>query len=348
LRIAPPALTGRLGKGLDNVYLLFGTEPLLIEESADAIRAAARQHGVEEILRYTAGVDLDWQQISSTSRSLSLFASARLLEIRLPSGKPGDAGVRTLNDFLADNDPSTHLVLILGRVDKSTQSSKWFKALESHGIAVEARAVALAQLPGWIDQRLRAQGIKATRGAIERLAYYSEGNLLFAAQEISKLPLLLGSDRELDETLLDTLVSDQARFSVFALADAALAGNAPHALRMLYGLRREGSEAVLVSWALVRETRALYKMAIELAAGAKRQSLYQQHRVWRSRMPCISAALTRLDTAQWARVLHGLAIADQVLKGQRQVPGGVWAELERVVLLLCGINTLDANYAINH
>jgi DNA polymerase-3 subunit delta len=117
---------------------------------------------------------------------------------------------------------------------------------------------------------------------------------------------------------------------------------------MLYGLRREGSEAVLVSWALVRETRALYKMAIELAAGAKRQSVYQQHRVWRSRMPCISAALTRLDTAQWARVLHGLAIADQVLKGQRQAPGGVWAELERVVLLLCGINTLDANYAINH
>ncbi len=284
-------------------------------------------------------MDLDWQQISSASRSLSLFASARLLEIRLPSGKPGDAGVRTLNDFLADNDPSTHLVLILGRVDKSTQSSKWFKALESHGIAVEARAVTLAQLPGWIDQRLRAQGIKATRGAIERLAYYSEGNLLFAAQEISKLPLL---------TLLDTLVSDQARFSVFALADAALAGNAPHALRMLYGLRREGSEAVLVSWALVRETRALYKMAIELAAGANRQSLYQQHRVWRSRMPCISAALTRLDTAQWARVLHSLAIADQVLKGQRQAPGGVWAELERVILTLCGINTLDANYAINH
>ncbi|MDP6951065.1 MAG: DNA polymerase III subunit delta [Arenicellales bacterium] len=348
MRIASPALAGRLGKGLDKVYLLFGAESLLVEESADAIRAAARQDGVDEVLRYTAGVDLDWQQILAAGQALSLFASARLFEIRLPTGKPGDAGARVLTDFLANSDASTHLVLILGRVDKSTQSSKWFKTLESQGTAVEARAVSPAQLPGWIDQRLRAQGIKATPGAIERLAYYSEGNLLFAAQEINKLPLLIDPDRELDENSLESLVSDQARFSVFALVDAALAGNTAYALRMLHGLRREGSEAILVSWALARETRTLYQMALEMAGGADRQSVYQRYRVWRSRMACISAALARLDTGQWRYLLHQLVITDQVLKGQRQAPGGVWAELERAILVLCGIKPLESKYVINH
>jgi len=347
LRLAPAALTGRLQKGLDKAYLLFGAEPLLVEESAEAIRLAARDQGVDEILRYTAGVDLDWKQILSAGQALSLFASKRLLEIRLPTGRPGDTGAEVLMDFLSETDSMDHLVVILGKVDRAIQSSKWFKAVESQSTSVEARAVTAQQLPAWIRERLHAQGIKATPAAIDRLAYYSEGNLLFAAQEISKLPLLLNGT-ELDEDALDSMVSDQARFSVFALVDTALAGKTAEAVRMLHGLQREGSEAILVNWALAREVRSLYPMSLEIARGADRKTVLQRYRVWRSRVACMSAALGRLKPENFRELLQQLAHSDQVLKGQRQAPGGTWAELERAVLMLCGINVLRRKDAITY
>ena len=347
MRLAPAALTGRLQKGLDKAYLLFGAEPLLVEESAEAIRLAARDQGVDEILRYTAGVDLDWKQILSAGQALSLFASKRLLEIRLPTGRPGDTGAEVLMDFLSETDSMDHLVVILGKVDRAIQSSKWFKAVESQSTSVEARAVTAQQLPAWIRERLHAQGIKATPAAIDRLAYYSEGNLLFAAQEISKLPLLLNGT-ELDEDALDSMVSDQARFSVFALVDTALAGKTAEAVRMLHGLQREGSEAILVNWALAREVRSLYPMSLEIARGADRKTVLQRYRVWRSRVACMSAALGRLKPENFRELLQQLAHSDQVLKGQRQAPGGTWAELERAVLMLCGINVLRRKDAITY
>ena len=347
MRLAPAALTGRLQKGLDNAYLLFGAEPLLVEESAEAIRLAARDQGVDEILRYTAGVDLDWKQILSAGQALSLFASKRLLEIRLPTGRPGDNGAEVLMEFLSETDSMNHLVVILGKVDRAIQSSKWFKAMESQSTAVEARAVTAQQMPAWIRERLHGQGIKATPGAIDRLAYYSEGNLLFAAQEISKLPLLLNG-AELDEDTLDSMASDQARFSTFALVDTALAGKTVEAMRMLHGLQREGSEAILVNWALAREVRSLYPMALEIAQGADRKSVLQRYRVWRSRVSCMSAALGRLNPENFREVLQQLAHSDQVLKGQRQASGGIWAELERAVLMLCGINVLRRKDAITY
>ena len=347
MRLAPAALSGRLEKGLDRCYLVFGAEFLLVEESAEMIRRAARQHGVDEILRFTAGVDLDWQQLVASGQALSLFASRRLIEIRLPTGKPGEVGARALMDFLAESDASDCLSLILGRVDKSIQSNKWFKALESAGTSVEAKAVSTQQLPGWIAERLRAQGIRATRGAIERLAYYSEGNLLFAAQEISKLPLLLAGD-ELDENTLEALVADQARFSVFALADAALAGKSAPCLRMLHGLQREGTEAILVNWALAREVRALYEMAQARAHGADRRKVFDQFRVWRSRDAYIGSALRRLRVRQLGDVIRQCARIDRVIKGQTQSPGGPWAEIERAVLMLCGIKVLQRESALNY
>ena len=346
MRIASNALSDQLEKGLSNTYLIFGAEPLLIEESADMIRRTARQQGIDEVLRFTAGVDLDWQQILDTGQSLSLFSTRRLLEIRLPTGKPGDAGAKALIEFIEKADPSDHLSIILGRVDKAVQSSKWFKTVESSGTSVEARAVTAQQLPAWISDRLRAHGVKATRGAIDRLAYYSEGNLLFAAQEINKLPLLLG-ERELDESGLEVLVADQARFSVFALVDEALAGKAMTALRMLYGLQREGNEAILINWAIAREVRALYAMSKEMAAGADQRNVFQQFRVWRSRERYISAALKRLSSDALGQLLSQLAFTDRVIKGRTQTAGGAWAEVERAVLLLCGITMLQRNTVLN-
>ncbi|MDP6313706.1 MAG: DNA polymerase III subunit delta [Arenicellales bacterium] len=341
MRIAPSALAARLAQGFQRTYLLFGAEPLLVEECAQAIRQAARNAGIDEVLRYTAGVDLDWQQVMAGTLAQSLFSSRRLLEIRLPSGKPGEAGARALTEFLATDNPDIILVLIAGRVDKSSQSAKWFKALEAAGVAIEARPLTAEQLPGWIDQRLRAQGLRPSAGAVQRLAHFSEGNLLAAAQEISKLPLLVGAGSSLDEDRLEQLIADQARFTVFTLADAALAGNAARTLRVLHGLRREGVEAVLVVWALAREMRSLAAMADELASGRARADVYRRHRVWRSRTACVGAALARFSAADWSRLLARLARADRALKGRSQVVGGIWVELERVALAVCGITTVD-------
>ena len=179
---------------------------MLVEESAEAIRTAARSQGVEEILRYTAGVDLDWKQLLSAGQA----------------GRPGDTGAEVLMEFLSDPERTDHLVVILGKVDKAIQSSKWFKAIESQSTAVEARAVTPQQLPAWIRDRLRAEGIKATKGAIERLAYCSEGNLLFAAQEISKLPLVLDG-AELDEAVSE--LNDQLKL-VESMLDEVTASRA--------------------------------------------------------------------------------------------------------------------------
>ncbi|MEK9742425.1 MAG: DNA polymerase III subunit delta [Gammaproteobacteria bacterium] len=347
MRITSDALPGRLQKGLDRGYLIFGAEPLLIEESADAVREAARTHGVDEILRFTAGVDLDWEQIGTVGQALSLFATRRLLEIRLPTGKPGESGARALTEFLEEADDSVHLCLILGRTDKSIQSAKWFKAVESVSTAVEARAVTSQQLPGWIKSRLATHGVKATQGAIDRLAYYSEGNLLFAAQEISKLPLVLDGET-LDEVMLDSWAADQARFSVFALVDVAMNGQPAPALRMLQGLKREGTEPILINWALAREVRVLYEMAKDMSQGADRRRVFERFRVWRSRERCIGAALQRLDMPRLGALLQQLALNDRVIKGHAFAPGGVWAEIERAILLLCGIKVVQRKIALNY
>jgi DNA polymerase-3 subunit delta len=347
LRLAPDALSNRLQKGLDRAYLIFGAEPLLIEESADAVREAARSRGIDEILRFTAGVDLDWEQIGTMGQALSLFATRRLLEIRLPTGKPGESGARALMDFLEEADESVHLSLIMGRTDKSIQSAKWFKTVESVSTSIEARAVTPQQLPAWIKGRLAAQGVKATPGAIDRLAYYSEGNLLFAAQEISKLPLLLGQ-HTLDEAMLDSLAVDQARFSVFALVDVAMNGQAASALRMLQGLKREGTEPILINWALAREVRVLNEIAKDLSSGSDRRKVFERFRIWRSRERCVGSALARLDTARLGELLQQLAFNDRVIKGQATAPGGVWAEIERAILLLCGIKVIQRKTALNY
>jgi uncharacterized protein Yka (UPF0111/DUF47 family) len=187
VRVNPSALAARLEKGLVGAYVLFGAEPLMLEEAADQIRVVARQAGVDEVRSLTAGIDLEWSELDGNARSLSLFSSRRLIEIRLPTGKPGDAGSKAMLTYLDEKVEDTILVVIAGRIDKRGQSSKWFKAMEKEGLVVEARALTRDQLPRWIEQRLNTQKIAATPGAVQRLAYYAEGNLMAAAQEIRKL-----------------------------------------------------------------------------------------------------------------------------------------------------------------
>ncbi len=327
MRINSSALNAQLEKALVGAYVLFGAEPLMLEEAADQIRTAARQAGVDEIRSMTAGVDLDWSELNANARSLSLFSSRRLIVIRLPTGKPGDTGSKAILTYLDENVEDTILVVIAGRVDKRGQSSKWFKSMEKEGLAIEARALTRDQLPRWIEQRLNSQEIVATAGAVQRLAYYAEGNLMAAAQEISKLALVLGTGATLDEKRLDELTQDQARFSVYNLVDTALSG--------------DDIRALLLVWALAREVRTLEAVSAALASGESQADIFRRHQVWRSRVNCVNAALRRHPYGYWAELLSRLCQLDYVVKGRKSAAGNVWAELEQVLLSVCGISTVS-------
>jgi DNA polymerase-3 subunit delta len=339
VRLTPATLLSHLEKGCDRAYLLFGPESLLVDEACARLRQVARTQGVDEILRFTAGVDLDWQQLYESTRSLALFASRRMIEIRLPTGKPGTTGAKTLISLLEENRDDMILLVVAGRIDKRTQAANWFKMLERTGAVVEAAAVPTGKLPRWIEARLLAQGLRPESGVAKRLAFYVEGNLRAAAQEIDKLALLLPPGQVLNVAMLERSISDQARFSVYQFVDSCLQGVFERALRILTTLRRDGTEPVLVIWALAREARQLAEMAAQIDGGQSRQTVFRRHQVWSTRSTCVGAALGRHKGTYWRYLLAHLAEIDQVAKGRSATVGSPWAHLERVVLSICGINT---------
>ncbi len=339
MRVDAAAFAKRLNAPLQGTYLLFGHEPLLIEESCDAIRRAALAQGFDERLRFSADRSFDWEQLVDQTRSLPLFASRRMLEVRLPSGRPGDTGGRVLGELAGSPPADTLVVIIAGRLDASARNAKWCKAIERHGTLVEHAAVTPERLPGWIRQRLRAERLDVEKGVVEHLSHLLEGNLLAAAQEIRLLALLAPKQR-IRVKDVETIIADNARFDVYKFVDACLAGNLARALRILFGLRREGAEPSLVLWALAREARSLASMAAALDAGSAVAQVLRSHRVWQSRSGLVGGALRRLARPQCLALMQQLARADRVLKGRESVTmgEGVWTELERIAATLCGVD----------
>jgi DNA polymerase-3 subunit delta len=338
MRLTPAALFSRLEKGCDRAYLLFGPELLLVEEARDRLCNAVRIHGVDEILRFTAGVDLDWQQFRESTRSLAMFATRRIIEIRLPTGKPGSVGSKMMVAFLEEDRDDIILVIVAGRIDKRTQTANWFKMLEQKGTIVEAAAISSGELPRWIEARLLARGLRSESGVAKRLAFYVEGNLGAAAQEVDKLALLVPTGEVLTNSILERSISDQARFNVYQFVDNCLQGVFVRALRVLTTLQNDGTEPTFVIWALARETRQLVEMAAEIDGGQSKQAVFRRHRVWSTRISCVSAALDRHTGNYWSHLLVHLAKVDQATKGRRATIGSPWDQLEQVALSVCGIN----------
>lgn len=330
MKLYPEKLAAHLKQGsLASVYLLSGDEPLQLGEAADAVRAAARQQGFDSREVFFAERGFDWMALRSAAESLSLFAEKRLLELRLPTGKPGDAGARVLTEFVERPPEDTVLLVISGRVDKK---NKWVGALERAGVMVEYWPLDAAQLPRWIEDRLASRGLAADREAAQLLADRVEGNLLAAAQEIDKLVLLVDGGRT-DADAVRAAVADSARFDIFQLTDTALAGDATRALRMLEALRAEGVDAVLVIWALAKEIRALAEMAFKVAGGQAAARVSAG--AWpRKRQPLVARALERLPVKAWERLLLEAALIDRQIKGARR--GDPWQGLERLVAAMAG------------
>jgi len=333
VRLRPEQLAARLREGLLPVYLIAGDEPFQLEEAAASVREAAKAAGHTSREVFWAEAGFDWPRLAGAADSLSLFAERRLVELRLPSGKPGAEGGKVLAAWCENPPPDTLLLIIAGKLDKAQQNSKWFKAVDKVGAVVQVWPVEAAALPAWIARRMQARGMQPTPEAVALLAERVEGNLLAADQELEKLRLLTGGG-PVDADQVAAAVSDSARYDVFGLVDAALAGDAARAARMLFGLRGEGVAANLVLWALTRELRALAAMSRALAAGQPQAAVFKAHRVWDKRKGPVQAALRRHPARRWQALLWQAGELERVVKGQAS--GSPWEELLQLTLKIAG------------
>lgn len=344
MKLNAAQLARHLGNELAPVYIISGDEPLLTGESADLVRQACRDAGSEERLVFHVDRSFDWGQLHEASHSLSLFAQRRLIEVRVPGGKPGDQGAKALLGWLASPPPDTTLLVTLPRLDGNTQRTKWAKGLIEHTNSrfIQIWPIEAHQLPDWMRDRLAAAGLHATPEALELLSVRVEGNLLAAAQEIEKLKLFCASG-QLDLEMVQQVVADSARYDVFKLTDALLNGDAQHGLRILQGLRGEGVEAPVVLWALSRELRALHNMSHDLARGIPLEKIFSSQRppIWDKRKPLVSKALQRHPVGIWQALLRDAQQADEQIKGQ--APGSPWDTLGLLVAQAAGLPLPLAN-----
>ena len=332
MRVYPEKLAAHLQQQLLPVYVISGDEPLLVQECADLVRQQARDQGCSEREVIDAGVSrFDWQEIMHHATSMSLFAERKLVEIRLPSGKPGTEGSKALCEYLAMANGEDVLMLVAGKIDKQSTNSKWYKTLDKAGATIQVWPIAARELPRWLQQRVANAGMSIDQEAVQLLADRVEGNLLAAVQEIEKLKLLATDQRITAATVTDSVL-DNARYNLFEMTDTALAGNAQGSLRMLHGLRGEGTEPSVILWSLAREVRTLYDMQAECDQGASVQQALASKRVWKNRMGLMRGALGRHNTASLTELLHQLSRADGSIKGFAD--GSPWDRLEDLVLQL--------------
>ncbi|MGI9332721.1 MAG: DNA polymerase III subunit delta [Gammaproteobacteria bacterium] len=337
MRLYPNQLARHLRGELRSLYILSGDEPLELQECADAIRAAARDRGFAERVRLQADSGFDWSEIAQYRDALGLFADKRIIDLRMPDGKPGLSGAKVLTYYAERPSPDNVLLISAGKLDGNDRRTKWYKALEEAGAAVTVRAVSTDALPGWIRQRAGRVNLSLTPEAVEALAERTEGNQLACAQELEKLRLLYG-EREIGLPEVIESAAMSSRYTVYEMTDAALAGNTERTGLILRGLRAEGVAPPLVLWALTREIRSMARMAGGLLRGQSVDDVMAAARVWRDRAPLVESALRRRRPAGWYALLRRAARTDAAIKGGARTDP--WDELERLALALGGVYIL--------
>ncbi len=324
MKISTEDLPQHLSRGLGSLYVIHGGALLLAIEAADAIRSAARAAGYSEREVLIAEQGFKWAELRNSAQSMSLFSSRKLIDLRIPSGKPGVEGAQALQDHCQDLNPDTLTLISLPHLDGTAMKSKWFAALEQHGMVISADEIPLPALPAWIAARLKRQGQTADADTLSFLAQRVEGNLLAAFQEIQKLALLFPAGPLSFEQVKDA-VMDVARYDVFKLSEAMLAGDAERYVRVLDGLRAEGTATVLVLWALAEDIRTLARVSRSVQQNGNLAGALRDARVWGVRQRLVERAVRRFTPAFAERALRQAAQIDRLVKGLRQ--GDVWDEL---------------------
>ena len=319
--LKPEALAGHLERAsrsgrLARIYTIASDEALLAIEAQDAIRGTARAAGYAERDVLYADARFDWSLLAAAGSGLSLFADRRIVELRLPSGKPGKAGGEALRAHAASVGDDTLTLVALPRLDRATRESAWAAALEHAGVWIDIAKIERAELPAWIGQRLARQQQRAAGTALEFLADRVEGNLLAAHQEITKLGLLFPPGEITLEQMTETVLN-VARYDVFALPAALYAGDAARALRILQGLRAEGEALPLVLWAVAEEIRTLLRAKSAADGGRPLGTLARELRLWGPREKLLPRILARVSAARLAGLLARCAEVDRLVKGLR-------------------------------
>ena len=324
MQITSDDLPRQLAKGLAPLYVVTGDALLLAIEAADSIRNAARAAGYSERETFIAEQHFKWAELRNSAQSLSLFAERKVIDLRIPSGKPGVEGGQALQEYVANMSPDILTLITLPRLDKTGQKSQWFTALERQAVLVTADDIPRAAMPGWIAGRLRRQEQSADKDTLEFLSDRCEGNLLAAFQEIQKLALLFPAGELSFEQVKDA-VMDVARYDIFKLSEAMLGGNAERFARILEGLRAEGTATVLVLWAISEDIRTLGRVLQAVQRGGSIDGALREARVWGPRQGLIGSAARRFKFPHVERGMQQAARLDKTIKGLRQ--GDVWDEL---------------------
>jgi DNA polymerase-3 subunit delta len=348
MQISAGQLSNHLQRGLKSLYTLHGDEPLLQQEALDAIRTAARAQGYTERTSHTvSGAHFDWSEVLAAGGSLSLFADKQMVEIRIPGGKPGKDGSVALQQLAqaAQGNDDVLTIVMLPRLDKATKATAWFAALEHCGVSVEVQPVERSALPAWIAQRLGAQGQRVAAGeegqrTLQFFADRVEGNLLAAHQEIQKLGLLFPADAHggvLSFEQVEGAVLNVARYDVFKLSEAVLAGQAVRVQRMLDGLQAEGEAEVLVHYTLSEDIRALKRVKDAMGQGRPLPVALREQRIWGARERLFERVLPKLTGPKLAELLQAAHVVDGIVKGLKQPdwPASGWQALHRLALQLC-------------
>jgi DNA polymerase-3 subunit delta len=346
MQLRSDQLAAHLQKGVGPLYTVWGDEALLAQEAGDAIRAAARAAGcTERQVHVVTGNHFDWSGVLGASQALSLFADRQLIEIRIPSGKPGKDGSEALQRYCeaAASKLAADIVTLvqLPKLDRLQQSSAWFGALDASGVTVRVDPIERKALPQWIAQRLAAQGQRVGGGEAGQrtLAFFAdrvEGNLLAAHQEVQKLGLLYPAG-ELSFEQVEAAVLNVARYDVFKLGEAVLAGQVARALRMLDGLHAEGEAAVLVHWTLSEDIRGLKRVKDAVASGKPLPLALREARAWGAKERLFERAVGVASEAALAELLAAAQVCDGLVKGLRHPdwPADAWDGLKRLVLMAC-------------
>lgn len=336
MKVYPDKLQAELKRSVSPIYIVSGDEPLLVQESCDLIRSGLKEAGYLERELFHVEAGFDWQQVLFSANSMSLFAEQKLLEIRMQKTSPGDDGIAVLKSFVENPPDGTVMMLVLPRLDRKTQRTKWFKSIEEAGAFVQIWPIDLKGMPNWVNSRFRQAGLTATRDAVSAMVQRIEGNLLAAVQEIERLKLS-SVDGKVDVQQVQEGVADNSRYDVFALLDAAVGGDRVRTLKVLRGLKLEGTEMLYIVAMLGRELRELAMMAGEYKSGSLDRAL-KKGRVWSKRKSLVSQCLRDHATKDFLELLSRTADIDAMVKGLKD--GDPWDELTSITLQLAGTRTV--------
>lgn len=334
MKLNAQQLTQHLQKSLAPIYIISGDEPLLLQECCDQIINHAKQQGYTERDVMHVERSFDWNQLLAASNTLSLFSEKRIIDLRMPSPKPGKEGGKILQQLAEDPPPDTLVLIRAGKLDSAAQKTKWVKTLTTAGVFIQVWPLSIEQLPQWLATRMRARDLQCSPAGLQLLADRVEGNLLAAQQEIDKLGLLHAAGSQLTEQDIEEAVVISSRYDVFRLVDACLAGQSQQIYRIVNTLKQEGIDAILVLWALARECRMLARISFQQSQGQSLSGLLRQERVFDRRQGIVTSALQRGTPRLFQYLLQQARAIDEMIKGGQ--PGNVWDALTRLSFRLAG------------